>query len=192
MIELINISKKYGEKVAVSDFSYKFTNKLYQITGKNGAGKSVLLRIIAGIEKPDSGRVSSSIDGSRILFLTDNGIGLPFLSIIDNIFLSAKLLDIHIEKSDFFTLFANDEVLLNSEYKSSSLGNQMKVGLALLFADAKFDLIIIDEALNGVDRQSEKMILNKVKSLSDNTPVILVSHNTLIEKESGTVTIVDI
>lgn len=191
MIELINISKKYGEKLVVSDFSYKFTNKLYQITGKNGSGKSVLLRIIAGIERPDSGQVLSSIEGSQILFLTDNGIGLPFLPIIDNIFIAAKLLGITIEKEDFLNLFANNDALLNSEYKSSSLGNQMKVGLALLFADTKFDLIIIDEALNGVDSQSEKMILNRLKLISDNTTVILVSHNTTIDKTDGTIITVD-
>lgn len=57
-IELSHISKSYGDKVLIRDFSYIFLkNQKVGFIGKNGCGKSTLMKIIAGLEAPDSGTV---------------------------------------------------------------------------------------------------------------------------------------
>jgi len=58
VIELRNISKAYGERTLIEDFSYEFSPEdRIGIIGSNGAGKSTLLNIITGREQPDSGSV---------------------------------------------------------------------------------------------------------------------------------------
>ena len=57
-IELNHVSKSYGEKKLIDDFTYiVLKNQKLGIIGPNGCGKSTLLKIMAGIEIPDSGTV---------------------------------------------------------------------------------------------------------------------------------------
>ena len=58
-IELENISKAYGDKVLLKDFTYFFLkNDRVGFVGKNGCGKSTLMKMIAGMEKPDNGVIT--------------------------------------------------------------------------------------------------------------------------------------
>lgn len=58
MIEIKNVTKKYGNYVAVEDISFKVEeSSIYGLVGYNGAGKTTLLKTAAGILKPESGEV---------------------------------------------------------------------------------------------------------------------------------------
>ena len=60
-IEVEGISKRFGDVVAVDDVSFEVsTGSLTALLGPSGGGKSTLLRIIAGLETPDSGIVPST------------------------------------------------------------------------------------------------------------------------------------
>lgn len=185
MIKIKNLEKRYANKIVFSNLNYEFENGLYKICGSNGRGKSVLFRLLAQIENKYSGTVINSEKKSPILFLTNSGIGIPFLSIYDNINLAAKLIGIKVYKNNYINLFGNVEDYLNKSYESSSLGNQMKVGLSLLFSDTKFGLILLDEALNGLDLDSQKMITNRLIYLSKETSILLVSHNEIFGMEKN-------
>lgn len=73
VIEFVNVSKSFGDKVLIDDLSFKVpTGAIVGIIGPNGAGKSTLFKMIAGKEQPDSGEVKigqtvkmSLIDQSR-------------------------------------------------------------------------------------------------------------------------------
>lgn len=184
MIKIKNLEKRYANKIIFSNLNYEFENGLYKICGSNGRGKSVLFRLLAQIEKQYAGTVINSQKKLPILFLTNSGIGIPFLSIADNINLASKLIGIKIFKNNYINLFDNEEDYLNKSYESSSLGNQMKVGLSLLFSDTKFGLILLDEALNGLDSNSQKMITNRLIYLSNETTILLVSHNEISGMET--------
>ena len=57
-LKLNGVTKKYGEKTALSDFSYTFTEGIYGILGANGAGKSTLMNLITDNVKRDSGEIT--------------------------------------------------------------------------------------------------------------------------------------
>ena len=57
MLELIEISKSYGEKRALEQVSLSFSEGVYGLLGPNGAGKSTLMGVITENQKPDGGKV---------------------------------------------------------------------------------------------------------------------------------------
>ena len=58
IIEVKNVSKSYGDKKVLEDFSLNIESEhAYVVTGGEGAGKTTLVRIILGLENPDKGKV---------------------------------------------------------------------------------------------------------------------------------------
>ena len=76
MIQISNLSKKYGETVVFSDLNYTFENAcIYGLVGRNGAGKTTLLNILSNYEKNYTGVIS--IDRKKM-----NKVWMPIQSII--------------------------------------------------------------------------------------------------------------
>jgi len=74
ILELHNVSKQYGSKQVLDKFSYKFQRgERVGIVGRNGFGKSTLLNILTGLEKPDSGNI---VLGETVVFGYYNQQGL--------------------------------------------------------------------------------------------------------------------
>lgn len=191
MIRLENVSKQLKD-FSFTHVNYEFSDRLYQLNGENGSGKSVLLKIIAGFDRKVTGQVQNSYAKRPLLFLTDVGIGLPYLDLRDNIELSAQILGINLNEENFLPLF-REEKYLETLYAQSSLGNQNKVGLSLLFSETQYSLIVLDETLNGIDRESVALILEQLCILQEKKccPIIVVSH-ALTLKEALQVDIHDI
>ncbi|ABY92686.1 ATP-binding cassette domain-containing protein [Thermoanaerobacter sp. CM-CNRG TB177] len=57
MLEIIEMTKSFKERKVLKDVTFKISSEIKVIIGLNGSGKSTLLRIIAGIIKPDKGRI---------------------------------------------------------------------------------------------------------------------------------------
>ena len=73
MIQISNLSKKYGETVVFSDLNYTFENAcIYGLVGRNGAGKTTLLNCISTIDKVTSGHIY--VAGNDITKLRGNSL----------------------------------------------------------------------------------------------------------------------
>lgn len=68
-LEIYHLSKKYGEKLALDDFSYTFREGIYGILGANGAGKSTLMHLITDNVSRTAGEIL--LDGTDVLKLGD-------------------------------------------------------------------------------------------------------------------------
>ena len=82
-LNIKNLTKSFGEKKILSDFSYEFEEKgLYIVVGKSGIGKTTLLRIIAGLDNEFEG---SNVGNKTVSFAFQEYRLFPQLSALDNI-----------------------------------------------------------------------------------------------------------
>ena len=175
-----NCFKSYGSKKIIENFTYNFNNQLYVIKGDNGSGKSTLLKILGGFEIFDEGNFIS--DARDILFLTNESIGENFLTIKENIELLYHLHNIAMD-NNIWNAISNiySDKQLDTLYEDASLGMSLKIGCSLIASQNKWDLIILDETLSGVDEPSRNTIIKYLESIVDtmDTTVLIVSHNNI-------------
>lgn len=185
IVKLDNISKSFKHQPIINNIDITFKpNKIYGIIGRNGSGKTVLLKMICGILKPDSGKILFDNEdyinkfgvpkSTRALIETPEMIN--DLSGFENLKLIASIKNEIDDKQILKTLeivgLKNEEY---KKYKNYSLGMKQKLGIAqVLMEDA--DLIILDEPFNGLDDKSANNMRNLIKSLKANKIIIVATH----------------
>ncbi len=151
------------------------------IVGKNGSGKSTMLRAIAGIFSPDSGFID--LKGNSVSLLS---IGVGFQTKLtgrENIILSGMLLGFSEEqvraKMDEIIEFANLGEFIDMPVKTYSSGMHSKLAFSIT-AILEADIMLIDEVLSVGDAKFKKKSYNKMKELISNEDrtVLIVSHST--------------
>lgn len=183
--------KNFGEKVevfeALKGISFEIEEgKILGLIGKNGSGKSTMLRSIAGIFSPDKGTIN--LHGNTISLLS---IGVGFnrkLSGYENIYLSGMLLGFSEEqikeKEKEIISFADIGEFIYKPVKTYSSGMYSKLAFAIT-AILETDIILIDEVLSVGDAKFKEKSYNKMKELisDEKRTVIIVSHNMNTIKE---------
>ena len=179
ILELKDISKSYGDKLLLKDFSYSFQRgEKVGIVGKNGAGKSTLLNIIQGFEPKDSGEIET---GETIKFGYFSQKGLKYkeeervIDFIKEISENFPLANGRtITASQFLRLFLFDDQTQYSPISKLSGGEKRRLHLMyILYQNPNF--LIFDEPTNDLDLPTltvlENFLLNFQGSL------IIVSHD---------------
>ena len=166
---------------AVKNVSFKVEKgEIMGIVGKNGSGKSTMLRAIAGIFSPNSGRID--LHGNSVSLLS---IGVGFqkeLSGRENIVLSGMLLgftEAQIrEKMDAIIDFSELGKFIDSPVRTYSSGMYSKLAFSIT-AILETDIILIDEVLSVGDPRFKKKSFQKMKELITNKDrtVVIVSHD---------------
>lgn len=150
------------------------------ITGKNGSGKSTMLRAIAGIFSADSGEID--LHGHSISLLS---IGVGFkneLSGRENIILSGMLLGFSkeeiMEKMPEIIDFAGIGNFIDMPVRTYSSGMHSKLAFSIT-AILETEIMLIDEVLSVGDQKFRKKSYRKMKELISNRDrtVVIVSHN---------------
>lgn len=177
--------KHFGDKVevfeALKGVSFEIEEgKILGIIGQNGAGKSTMLRAIAGIFSPDKGTID--LHGRTISLLS---IGVGFnkkLTGKENIYLSGMLLGFSEEeiaaKEKEIIEFADIGDFIKKPVKTYSSGMYSKLAFAIT-AILETDIMLIDEVLSVGDAKFKEKSYNKMKELISDThrTVIIVSHS---------------
>ena len=177
--------KNFGGKVelfhALKGVSFEIEEgKILGIIGKNGAGKSTMLRAIAGIFSPDKGKIDLH---GRTISLLSIGVSInKKLTGRENIYLSGMLLGFSEEeiaaKEKEIIEFADIGDFIRKPVKTYSSGMYSKLAFAIT-AILETDIMLIDEVLSVGDAKFKEKSYNKMKELiSDDTrTVIIVSHS---------------
>ncbi len=166
--------------LALKDISFNVeTGDMVGIIGRNGAGKSTILKILSQITYPTKGEV---ILRGRVGSLLEVGTGFhPDLTGRENIFLNGAILGMRkkeIEyKFDDIVKFAEVEKFLDTPIKRFSSGMYLRLAFSVA-AHLDPDILIADEVLAVGDQQFQKKCLGKMKEVSNNgRTVIFVSHD---------------
>ena len=180
-IEVLHLSKSFGQSLAISDLSFDL--KMGQITGflgPNGAGKSTLLKILSRITPPTKGRIEYS---GRMASLLEVGTGFHGdLSGRENIYLNGSILGMTKHEIDRkfeeIVAFAEIEKFLDTPVKRYSSGMYVRLAFAVA-ANLESDILIVDEVLAVGDAAFQKKCLGKMNEVSkaDGRTILFVSHN---------------
>ena len=149
------------------------------IIGRNGAGKSTMLKILSRVTEPTSGRIA--ING-RVASLLEVGTGFhPDLTGRENIYLNGAILGMSRKeiagKFDEIVDFADVEKFLDTPVKRYSSGMYVRLAFAVA-AHLEPEILIVDEVLAVGDAQFQKKCIGKMeKAGTDGRTIIFVSHN---------------
>lgn len=177
-------SKKvpHKEKIAVNDVSFDVRQgESVALFGKNGAGKSTILKMITGVTYPTSGKIEVKGRVSALLELT-SGFD-PELTGRENIYLKGQLcglLDSEIsELEQEIVDFAEIGEYIDQPVRSYSSGMKARLGFAVS-VNIRPEILIVDEALSVGDKAFRDKCLKKVRSIIENDGVTLlfVTHST--------------
>lgn len=187
MLEIQDVSKNINGNMILENINLKLVpGKIYGIVGKNGSGKTMLFRVIAGLIKPTEGRVLYQGKGlyekngnSPVIGITIENMGMyPEFSGFHNLkFLAGirKLIsdrDIK-EAIERVGLDANDKRPL----RKYSLGMRQRITLAQAFME-KPDILLLDEPTNGLDEAGVELIRGIIREEAKRGAIVfLASHN---------------
>ncbi|MCP5103827.1 MAG: ABC transporter ATP-binding protein [bacterium] len=179
IIQINGLSLSYGKKKVLDNVNVAFEKgKTTLIAGNNGAGKSSLLKCLAGILIPDSGdiRIEGAVPGEKIGFISDK------MSLFED-FTLARGIDFHcrsfnVKTGDFDrSLLDRLKLDMNQPIKSLSIGERAVYHLSLLLSQ-KPEILLLDEIIHAVDPYLRELFLEALIGLIDdiNTSVIMVNH----------------
>uniref|UniRef100_UPI000584491A ABC transporter ATP-binding protein n=1 Tax=Caldicellulosiruptor sp. F32 TaxID=1214564 RepID=UPI000584491A len=191
MIEIEGVSKSFDEIQALKDINCTVSRgSIFGIAGTNGAGKTTLLKTIAGVYKPDSGKISIygadvheniSIK-SRMFFVPDNPYFPRGFSIID---MARFFKGIYPKWSQerFEKLKSYFSLPYKKRINSFSKGKQKQVAILLGLCTIP-EILILDEPFDGLDpvvRQMFKKVL--IDEVAERQTTVLISSHNLRELE---------
>lgn len=187
IISVENLTKRFGEVTALENVCLRFEQgKIYGIIGRNGSGKTVLFKSIIGYIKPSSGRVV--VNGKEIGKDTDfaENIGiiienpgflggytgfrnLEYLASIRNVIDGAQIRE------------SMEKVGLDPSSRKKvgkySLGMKQRLGIAQAIMEEP-QILILDEPMNGLDKQGVEDVRGILMRLRDEgKTILLASHN---------------
>ena len=210
IVQLKNVSKQYKDaNFKLENISFDINKKeVIGIIGRNGTGKSTILKMINGIVSYDSGDIlykNSSIKAMDTSTLRHTRKNLAYIfqhsNLIDNksvyyhLSLVYKLNKVSVDKKkiDDILEFMNITRLKNSLCGSLSGGEQQKVAIAMALLQEP-EVLLCDEISSALDTNSEKEIfalLNKLQTTTD-ISIVMISHSlSLLKNFCDRVVVID-
>ena len=177
----------YKEKKAVNNVSFNIKRgEAVAIFGKNGAGKSTILKMITGVTFPTSGEINVKGRVSALLELT-SGFDPEFTG-RENIYLKGRILGI--KEKEISRLepnivgFAELEEYIDQPVRTYSSGMKARLGFSIN-VNIEPEILIVDEALSVGDEAFKKKCMKKINEIieKDNVTLLFVTHATGVAKE---------
>lgn len=191
IIEVKNLSKRYGSTSAVSDASFSVgKGEVVGFVGLNGAGKSTTINMLLGFQRPSEGEVylfdekvtlpNAHRSHHRIGFATgdmslfDGMTGVQYLRFV------ARSYGVSIKTETFKSLVDRFNPELDKKINELSRGNRQKIALIGAFM-VEPDLVILDEPSSGLDPLMQQHFLDLIREASERGMTVFMSSHYLNE-----------
>ena len=178
---------KYKEKKAVNNVSFDIKRgETVALFGRNGAGKSTILKMITGVCFPTTGEIMVKGRVSALLELT-SGFDPEFTG-RENIYLKGQLLGLRDkeirELEQEIINFAELEEYIDQPVRTYSSGMKARLGFSIN-VNIKPEILIVDEALSVGDEEFKRKCVKKVNEIvnKENVTLLFVTHATGVAKE---------
>ena len=184
MVAVENVTKRFKETTALDQVSVSFERgKIHGLIGRNGSGKTVLLKCICGFMEPTEGEVY--VDGARVRSSCPQDIGIileepGFVGSVSGFKNLKMLASIRKKISDERIREVMGQVGLDPGMKKAvkhySLGMRHRLGIAQAIMEFP-RLLLLDEPMNGLDRQGVLQMRDLFKELrEEGTTIVVASH----------------
>jgi len=194
MIKLNNITHKYEDKQVLSDFSIKFEkSKLTCLLGNSGSGKTTILRLIAGLEIPESGEISINntivTQDKKIIipphkrelgFVFQDLALWPHMTVFDNIAFGLKernQKNIKNTVAEILNFFGLPDY--QNKYPHQLSGGQKQLIAIARSLVLKPKILLMDEPLANLDTGLKSKIIDHIKKIKNdfNLTIVYVTHD---------------
>lgn len=188
VIEARGLAKAYGGRRVVSDFNMSVAaGDIYGFVGKNGAGKSTVMKMICGEAAPTAGEVvlfDGAADGARRIGVLIEQPGLlPGLSAYENVMakgLAWGMPDASARASEVLRLVGL-EATGRRKVRGFSLGMRQRLGLALALLGNP-DVLLLDEPFNGLDPEGTRAMRNLIVRLNGTLGITVVISSHVLDQ----------
>ena len=165
---------------ALKDISFEIKKgEFFGIVGRNGSGKSTMLKILAGIYQPTKGSVRTH---GRLVPFIELGVGFnPELTGRENVFLNGAMLGFSRKETEAMyndiVAFAELERFMDQKLKNYSSGMQVRLAFSMAIR-SNADILLVDEVLAVGDADFQRKCFEYFRSLKrDKKTVVFVSHD---------------
>ena len=181
-IVLAGVYKSYGTKQVLQNFFGIFpAGEITCILGPSGCGKTTLLRLVLGLEKPDSGQISGLGLWNSAAFQENRLI--PGLSAMGNLTLACGSVPNHELRRQLLAVGLQESDL---EMPSRELSGGMKRRVALVRAMAAHsNLVVLDEPFQGLDADTRRHVMEYIKASRAGRTMLVVTHDPADVQELG-------
>jgi len=191
-IEVVNVSRWYGNIVAVNDISFTLNAGITGLLGPNGAGKSTMLHMLSGFLKPSSGEVRVCGEPAwqnpgmyaRVGLVPEREAVYPFLTGFEFVLLAAKLHKLPNPEDAARQAIKVVELEGAADRAtggySKGMKQRVKIAAALVHEP---EILLLDEPFNGADPRQRLQMMEMLRELAERGRTILFSSHILEEVE---------
>ncbi|MBO4483648.1 MAG: ATP-binding cassette domain-containing protein [Prevotella sp.] len=175
MIEVKNLTKKYGSQVCLDNVSLSLEEgRIYGMVGENGAGKSTLFRCLTNLEDYDGEVVMPS--GQSVGYLSDTPFYYTYVTGREYIEFCMKASNKQLDKAALEEINSHFRLPLDKYATRYSLGMKKRLAIMTLMLQEP-DIVILDEPFNGLDIVGTIILKKWFKDLKDKQKTVIFSSH---------------
>ena len=169
-LEICGLTKRFGEKTLFEDLDLTLAEPAV-LWAPSGWGKTTLLRILMGLEAPDSGTVQGV---GRVGAVFQEDRLCPQLTALENVLLTAGRKKEREARDLLARLGLGESLAVPAAELSGGMRRRCALARALC---AESDLLVLDEPFKGLDEANRRAAMDAVRAVSDDKTVLLVTHD---------------
>lgn len=172
-IRFEKVSKRFGENAVLSGVDWRLSaGERWLVQGPSGVGKTTLLRLLVGLETPDSGRVTGSENARFSMCFQENRL-CERMSSVTNVAMVCPRPDMETIRAALLELLPEEALDRPAGTLSGGMARRTALARALL---APSDVVVLDEPFAGLDAETRERALDFTLTYLHGRALALVSH----------------